>query len=359
MAAKKIRLGLVGTGGMAGAQANDFKNAGGVEFVSCCDIDRKRAEAFAAQRGFARAYDDPEAMFDAEALDAVSIVTPNASHCSLALAAFRRKLHVLCEKPLAMNAGEARRMALAARRAGTINMVNFSYRRSAALEKAREMVLAGELGRVLHVEASYLQSWLCANMWGDWRTSPALLWRLNRKAGGSGTLGDLGCHILDFATRVAGDIAEIDCRLARFDKGVRGERLGGYSLDADDSVLITARFACGAMGTIHTTRWAAGQVNSLRLRVSGDKGAAEIDLDRSYETLRLCLGDVARNHAAWMEIKLPPRESNMARFLRAVESRTPVSPSFEEGWRIQSYLDACLKSDRTRRTVALRAAGGG
>jgi predicted dehydrogenase len=353
-----VRLAIIGTGGMANAQVNEFRKAGGAEFVACCDVDQARAEAFAARHGFARAYTDAAKMAAGEKLDAVSIVTPNASHADLSVAMLRRKLHVLCEKPLAMNTAEARRMVGAARKAGTVNMVNFSYRTSGALEKARQLVQDGELGQLRHVEASYLQSWLCANVWGDWRKSPALLWRLNRKAGGSGTLGDLGCHILDFATRVAGDIAALDCHLTRFDKGVRGERLGGYQLDADDTVLITARFASGAVGTIRTTRWAAGHTNSICLGVYGDKGAIEIDLDRGYDVLRICLGDVARNHAAWTEIKVPSPGSNMARFLRAIERQEPVSPSFAEGWKIQCCLDACLRSDRTRRTVKLPAGKG-
>ena len=348
-----IRLAIIGTGGMANAHAKGFKGAGGAELVACCDIDAKRAESFAAQHGFARAYGDAGEMLAAEKLDAVSIVTPNRSHCELSLAALKRRLHVMCEKPLAMNAAEARRMFRAARQAGAVTMVNFSYRQSAALEKARDLVQAGELGRLTHVEASYLQSWLCAKGWGDWRKKPALLWRLNRAAGGSGTLGDLGCHILDFASRVAGDITELSCKLARFDKGVPGERLGGYKLDADDSVFVTARFASGAVGTIHTTRWAPGHNNSLRLRVYGDQGAVDIDLDRSYETLRVCLGEVGRDHAAWTELKLAARESNMARFLRAVRDGKPESPTFEDGFKIQACLDACLQSDRTGRTVAI------
>lgn len=349
-----IRLAVIGTGSMAHAQTKHFSGAGGAELVACCDVDQKRAERFAGQYGFAKAYGDAGKMLASEKLDAVSIVTPNGSHCELSVAALKKRMHVMCEKPMAMNGAEAWRMLRAARKAGTVTMINFSYRQSSALEKARELVAAGELGKLRHVEASYLQGWLCGGKQAPWRTNQGLQWRLDRSAGGSGTLGDLGCHILDFSTRVAGDITDLSCRLARFDKGVPGERLGGYRFDADDSVFVTARFTSGAMGTIHTTRWAPGQQNSIRLRVYGDEGALEIDLDRSYEVVKVCLGRVARNHAAWSELKLPPRENNMSRFLRAVREGRAESPTFEDGLRIQAYLDACIESDRTGRPVAIK-----
>ena len=324
-----------------------------MELVACCDIREDAAKQFAERHGVPAWYTDPMKLLAKEKLDACCVATSDAGHAPISIAAFKKGLHVLCEKPLATSVAESRRMLAAAKKSGKMNMVNFTYRTFPALERAKELIDEGRIGRPIHVEASYLQSWLCSKGWGDWRTKPALLWRLNRAAGGSGTLGDLGCHILDFASRVAGDISELSCRLARFDKNVPGERLGGYKLDADDSVFVTARFAGGALGTIHTTRWASGHQNSLRLRVYGDRGAVEVDLDRSYETLRVCLGDVARDHAAWTELKLPVRESNMARFLRAVRNGKPESPTFEDGFKIQACLDACLESDRTGRVVAI------
>lgn len=342
-----IRLAIIGTGGMAHAQVRNFKNAGGAELVCCCDIDPERSKAFAQQHGFARSYSDAAKMFSVEKLDAVSIVTPNNSHCELTLAALKHKLHVMCEKPMAMNTAEAWRMLQAARKAGTINMINFSYRQSSALHKARQLVKDGKLGKLTHVEASYLQSWLCGREWGAKGRKDNLPWRMDPKIAGSGTLGDLGCHIMDFASFVAGDITELTCRLESFVQG------GGKSA-VDDSVCVIARFASGALGTIHTTRLAPGQNNSIRLRVYGNEGALEVDLDKSYELLRICLGDVARAHHAWAEIRLPPRETNMAKFLAAIKSGKPESPTFEDGFKSQQSLDACTKSNRTGRAITIQ-----
>ena len=112
--------------------------------------------------------------------------------------------------------------------------------------------------------------------WGDWRTESQWLWRLSKKHGSNGTLGDVGVHILDFV--VYGTDTEIDevfCRLKAFDKA-EGNRIGEYELDANDSFTMTVSFTNGALGVVHSSRWATGHVNELRLRVYGDKGSFEV-----------------------------------------------------------------------------------
>ena len=100
-----------------------------------------------------------------------------------------------------------------------------------------------------------------------------MTWRLSSKHGSAGDLGDIGCHIYDMTTLLCGDIAEINCQLRTFDKGVPGNQLGEYVLDANDSFVSIVSFANGGLGTIHSSRWATGQANSLRVRVYGDEGA--------------------------------------------------------------------------------------
>ena len=138
------------------------------------------------------------------------------------------------------------------------------------------MVLAGEIGEIKHVEASYLQSWLVSKFWGDWRTDPKWLWRLSRSHGSNGVLGDVGIHILDFASYGAGlDIDHVFCRLKTFDKAP-GNRIGEYELDANDSFTMALDFSNGAFGVVHASRWATGHLNELRLRMYGDKGGIEV-----------------------------------------------------------------------------------
>ncbi len=348
---KTIRLGIIGTGGMAGAHASRFQAIKGVKLVACCDIIPERARQFAAQWNIPAVYTDYELMLDKEQLDGISNVTPDAVHKEVVLAAARRKIHILCEKPLATNLADAKAMYEAVRKAGVINVVNFSYRDSPGLQGAARAVAAGKIGRVLHVEASYLQSWLSARYWGDWRKETTWLWRLSLAHGSLGVLGDVGCHIYDMTTFVCGDIAEIYCNLQTFKKNVPGERIGEYKLDANDSFVSAVTFQNGAIGTIHSTRWATGHKNSLRLRVYGDKGAVEIDLDRARDEYRIVTGQKNVDQAIWHTVKCKPTPNNYQRFITSIRTGKNDVSDFANGVKIQAYLHYSFVSDKLRKPV--------
>jgi predicted dehydrogenase len=275
-----IQLAIIGTGNMAVGHARNFTAMRGVALAACCDVDAERARAFSKTWKIPHWYADYNELLAKERLDGISNVTPDSMHAPVALAAIERGVPVLSEKPLATSLADARKMREAAARRKVISMVNFSYRDAPAAQAAAELAQGGGIGRIMHVEASYLQSWLAQDAWGDWRTTPALTWRLSKRQGSAGTLGDVGCHIYDLVGLLCGDIRTISCTLRTFDKGVEGNRIGPYVLDANDSFISTVELAGGGIGTVHASRWATGHLNSLRVRVYGDQGAIEVDLDR-------------------------------------------------------------------------------
>ena len=350
-----IRLGIIGTGGMANDHARRFGKIRGVKLVACCDIREDRAKAFAAKYDIPRWRTDPVTMLDEGGLDAVSVVTVDAAHAPVSLAAIERGLAVLCEKPLATSLADARRMRDAAAKKGVVTQVNFSYRNSSGAQAAAAWVASGGIGRVMHVEASYLQSWLAQDSWGDWRTHDALTWRLSTRHGSAGTLGDVGCHIYDLATLLAGDIAALACEMKTFDKGVPGNRIGPYVLDANDGFAASVELAGGGIGTVHATRWATGHHNSLRVRVYGDEGAVMVDLDRAYDRYWVVRGRQAMRKAIWKEVRCRPTPSQQERFVRAIRTGKSDVCDFAQGARVQAYLEASLRSARRRRAVRVKA----
>ena len=348
---KPVRVAIVGTGGMANRHVELYKQIPGVELVAGCDVDLARAEAFCAKHGIpaAGAYTDLALLLRDCACDAISNVTPDSFHAPLSIQALKAGKHVLCEKPLGLDHAETKRMAAAAQKAGVVAMVNFSYRDWFALQEIAARVQRGDLGELRHVEASYLQTWLSSPIWGDWRTTPGWLWRLSQKHGSKGVLGDVGVHIVDFATYPAGPIKTVFCQLKTFDKAPRN-RIGEYRLDANDSAVLTVEFANGALGTIHTTRWATGHANRLALKLHGTKGAISFDSDHGTENYQICLGpDVLT--AQWQTVKAPPTPHNHARFIEAIRSGVADQPDFARGSQIQRVLDACFESDATGRIV--------
>lgn len=348
-----LRIGVVGTGGMARGHAASFQGMRGVKVTAACDIDEERAGAFAEAHGIPAIYTDYRKMLRDEGLDAITNVTVDTMHAPISIAALRAGLHVLCEKPMATSLAAARRMRKAAAASGLINMVHFSKRNSAGLQKAAQLIRRGRIGQVRHVEASYYQSWLCNTAWGDWRTKPALTWRLSTGHGSAGVLGDLGCHIYDMAQLLAGDIVELDCRLATFDKGVRNNRLGEYVLDANDSFTTLVRFASGAIGTVTSSRWTSGHVNREYITVYGDKGAVEIDFEKGSDTCRIGTNRDQRKKE-WKEVQCKPTPTLFARFVRAIRTGKPDASDFANGLRNQAYLHYSFLSDEKQQAVKVR-----
>lgn len=346
-----VRLAVIGTGGMASVHAEHFQKIAGCQVVAACDVDADRARAFADKHGIPLVFSDTAALLSSAEFDAVTIVTPDAFHAPVSLACLKAGKHVLCEKPLALHYADAKKMVAAARRAGVVNMVNFSYRNWPCIQEAAAAVRRGDIGEVRHVEASYLQAWLPSKIWGDWRTTPAWLWRLSSGHGSKGVLGDVGVHIVDYATFPCGPVKEVFCRMKAFPKAP-GNRIGDYKLDANDSAILTVEFANGALGTIHTSRWVGGHTNRLALQIAGTKGTLSMDSDLSTTSFRICNGKDL-DKCTWREVACKAFPTNYQRFISAIRSRKPGEPDFARGAEVQRVLDACFVSEEKRRPVRI------
>lgn len=348
-----IKLGIVGTGGMAHWHAKQFAAIKGVRIAACCDVDVGKARDFATEFRIPHVFADLTQMLAGTDIDAVTNVTPDRYHAPLSIEALAAGKHVFCEKPLATDYADACKMVRVAKDAKRINMVNFSYRNSAALQHVAKRVQKGEIGRVFHVQAHYLQSWLTSKDWGDWRLSPTWLWRLSKKHGSKGVLGDVGVHILDFASFPAGKIVSVNCLLKTFPKSKR-DRIGEYMLDANDSAVITVEYEGGATGSVQTTRLATGHTNSLSLSLHGELGAFRIDLDASYTDYEECFVQKRDGKTSpWRKVSAPAVPSLYQRFITSIEKGLNDQPDFARGAQIQQVLDACEASNSSGKTVRL------
>ncbi len=349
-----MRLLVLGTGTMAKNQVANFLAIDGVEVVGAVDTDRARLDEFADHFNIEKRFSTLDEAIAWGEFDAATNVTPDRIHHATSLALIAAGKHVFCEKPLAENYAHALEMTEAAEGAGVINMVNLTYRNVAPLQRAREMVLAGELGTIRHVEASYLQSWLVSRAWGDWRTESRWLWRLSTGHGSNGVLGDVGIHILDFAAYgAATDIDHVFARLKTFNKAPGGQ-IGEYMLDANDSFTMSVDFTNGALGVIHATRWATGHLNELKLRIYGEKGSLEVIHRPDGSDLRGCFGDDIES-ATWRDIEVPAVLTNYQRFAEAVRTGKQDDPTFRHAANLQKVIDLAIVSEKERRELNLLA----
>lgn len=333
-----VRILILGTGGMARNHAEAFAAIPGVTLVAGIDTRAEQLAAFQKAHNIPHGFASVQEAIAWGEFDAVTNVTPDAAHYVTTLPFLAAGKHVLCEKPLATNAKDAEEMTAAAAKAGVVNMVNLSYRNVPALQHAAQMVRDGAIGTIRHFEASYLQSWLTQPAWGHWDREPQWLWRLSTKHGSKGVLGDVGIHILDFATYIAGmDATQVSCLLQTFDKAPGGQ-IGEYVLDANDSATMQVRLTNGALGTVAATRFATGHLNDLRLRLYGQTGGLEVTFEKAVSHLRACLGEDIHT-GTWKDVDCPPVPTIYQRFIAAIRGEGPADPDFARGAALQRLLD--------------------
>ena len=350
--ADPIRIGIVGAGGVARSiHLPGFALCPGVEITAACDPDREAAQSLGAARIFER----PEDLLARGDVDAVVIATPNHLHREIALAAIARGKHVLCEKPLALNAAEAREMAAAAAASGLTHMTAFTYRFTPALQYLKSLVEAGELGRIRTVRAAYLMA-LSGHLLG---------WRSSRRFAGSGVLADIGSHLVHMTQFLAGDISAVTASRRRFRQDPDS--------DVEDWIAFLADFSSGAGGTFEISRVCAGRGagigEDIFIELYGDAGSAVFSLQDPW-ALRAALGPRAADPACPLERReVPPeflkldgsprdihahdrrwgyRYDQAWQFVASIRQRRSPAPTFVDGARCQAVLDAALASSETR-----------
>ncbi|WP_030156057.1 MULTISPECIES: Gfo/Idh/MocA family protein [unclassified Glycomyces] len=343
--------------------------------------DAGRVGAAAATLGWESTETDWRRLIEREDVDLVDICVPGDLHAEIATAALEAGKHVLCEKPLANTVAEAERMVAAAEAAqarGVFAMCGFSYRRTPALTLAKRLVDSGALGPIRHVRAQYLQDWLTDE-------NTPLTWRLDKDKSGSGSLGDIGAHIIDAAQWIAGsDLTGVSALLTTFvaDRPIGGDfvGLGGTGgtdgprgpVTVDDAAMFTARFADGAVGVFEATRFALGRKNAMRLELNGSKASLAFDFE---DMNALWFYDAADEpNAGFRRIQATEPEHpytgnwwpvghglgyehafthQAVDFIEAIAQGQAPSPSFAEALQVQRVLEAVATSaaDESRWTA--------
>ncbi|MHC4593117.1 MAG: Gfo/Idh/MocA family protein, partial [Planctomycetota bacterium] len=282
-----VNVGLLGCGFMGKAHSFGYRNVnemwGPPAKVAMKCISGSEPEdvvqATAETYGWQEYETDWRTLVERDDIDLIDISTPNFVHTEQAVAAAQAGKDILCEKPMANDLAGAQVMMDAVQEAGVKAMCGYTYRQAPAVQLAKQMIDAGELGRIYHFRAVYLQ---------DWIMDPEfpLVWRLQKEYAGAGALGDLGAHIADMALYLVGDITEVSATLETFIKErpieVAGagtaltDRAAGKEtgrVTVDDASLWCARFANGAVGTFEASRFAGGRKNFHAWQINGSKGS--------------------------------------------------------------------------------------
>jgi predicted dehydrogenase len=260
--AGKVRIGLIGAGGIAGAHVAGYRlNPDTVEFAAIADPVRESAEKRRGDDAGIRIFSDYRDMIAAGGLDAVDICLPHHLHADAVIAAADAGLHVLCEKPLCLTLDEAAAIATAAERNGVTIMCAHNQIFAPAVAAAKALAESGALGRVYEVRTtdSFYNDFTLENMG----------WRARSATSGGGELIDTGYHPLYLLQHLAGGTpTEVAAMLSR-------HRL--EFMEGEDSAQVLVRYDNGVVGHV-TTSWAyEPAVGTEKFSLVGEKGSLSSD----------------------------------------------------------------------------------
>jgi len=354
-----LNFAIVGTGGITlQNHLPGLAMCGDVKVTALCDTNPATLEAARQQTGVQTCSVNYEDIVRRDDVHAVIIATPNFTHAPIALAAIAAGKHVLCEKPIAMNYPEARSMAEAADRAGVRHMTAFTYRFVPAMRYLGYLIARGDLGQPYHFRSCRLQ---------DWGTRP-LGWRMVKKLAGTGELGDMLSHRINFAQYLVGPMR----RLVANVKNLTPVR-GGLPNDTEDWVAILADFQNGATGVLESSKLASGRNESWRsldyVELNGSEGTFEFTTGKWNELIFGKVGGpglaplaVPREFWTWPGSPRDPgtgdplvtfRYDQAFEFVDAIRSQRPCVPSFEEGADVIRVMDAALESSESGKWIDL------
>ena len=361
--ADTIGVAMLGHAFMGRAHSRGFREVGYLaqptlrpELVSVSGRNREALVAMQERYGFAEAVTDWREQIADPRVGLFDNGGPNKLHAEPTIEAVRNGKHVLCEKPLGMDAAESYRMWVEAERAGVQHMCGFNYRFVPAVRRAREILESGGIGDVVHFRATYLQSW-------GWEAD-ASVWRFDRAQAGTGAIGDLGTHIIDLARYLVGDIASVSALVRTVVPG----------RDIDDHFVATVEFENGAVGTLEASRLARGRTNYNAFEVNGSQGSIAFDVERLNElqvadTSSFTRVLVTEPTDPFMQYWWPPGHivgwgdtftHEIAHLLAAIAGEGTVAPhgaTFEDGYRCAEVTDAILRSAASRKTEAITYKG--
>ncbi len=337
------------------------------------------AETAMQRFGFEECASDWRSVIDRPDIDIIDICTPNDSHAEIAIAAAQAGKHIICEKPLARTAPEAKTMLDAVQGRPAIHMVAFNYRRTPAVALARKYIDDGRLGTILNFRGTYLS---------DWSADPdaPLSWRFQKAIAGSGTVGDIATHVLDFARYLVGDVAAVSAIVKNYiptrpmqsggadTLGVGGDRTAARGpSDVDDECLAMLKFTNGAIGSLETTRNGYGRNNYLTFEVHGTKGSVAFNYERRDE-LQVMFKDDGSDANGFRTVYTGPAHPYGANLwpipglgigygetkiiechdlCQAIVTGVQPSPNFEDGYKIALIADAILQSGETGQWVEI------
>ena len=326
------------------------------EIAALCGRNRDRAQEMARKHIVPTVFTDYREMIEKGGLDAIVVATPHDLHYPMTMEALDAGLHVLCEKPMALNAKQAREMLDKAEEAGVVHMILFTYRGLPQYRYLKELIDEGYLGYCYQCSIDILLSSGRSIDEYNWLYDP-------RRA--TGILGDVGSHAFDLARWFVDDITQVSAHLTTFTD--RPGIDGPLADPANDSIMVAAQFENGAQGLIQLSSMAhlGDRRAEMRIVLYGELGTLEADLAFTGVDEGVRLRGARHNEDRIVPLSVPDRIMENVNstdlqdpfvkqsvgprlFIDAILEGKSASPDFFDGLKAQEIIDACIESDHRK-----------
>lgn len=341
--------------------------------VAICGRNEELVREAAKRYGYKRYYTEWEKLVKDPEVELLDNSGPNYMHADPCIAAAEAGKHILCEKPLATNAKEAKRMLDAVRRAGVKHMVGYNYRFVPAVLLAKKLIDEGRVGRIYHFRARYLQEWIMDPNF-------PLIWKLRKDQAGSGPIGDLGSHIIDLARFLVGEIKSVSAMMTTFikERPLPEDPTKKGEVTVEDAFVACIEFENGAIGTLEATRFAGGRKNYNNFEINGEKGSIEFNLERLNELRVYGIDEMNKDIVGWREVLVTETNhpyikyywphghiigwehtflNEIYHFLDCIVNDKEVGQigaTFEDGYRCNAVMDAIIESAITGKRITIQ-----
>ena len=374
---KKLNIGIIGYKFMGKAHSNAWLQAprffdlpSEIVLKVACGRNEKPLQKFADKWGWKEIETDWRKVVARPDIDVIDISLPQHLHYEVAIEAAKHGKHIFCEKPMCFTTEQAREMLAVAEDNGIVHYLNHNYRRTPAIQLAKQLIDQGKIGTIFHWRCAYQQ---------DWIVDPnfPLTWHLQKETAHAGPQWDLNSHSVDLARFLVGEIQTVSCLTQNFIKHrpLPGEGAATFSagsggntetgeVSVEDAALMMVQFEGGAIGSFEASRFATGRKNHLTFEIYGSEGSIRFDLERMNELEYYSRTDEADAQGFRKIIVTeashpyilhwwPPGHiigyehefvHAVADFVSAIHTGDRIEPNFEDGLRCIAILEAGLQS---------------
>ncbi len=347
---QKLKIAIIGAGNIGHCHANAYQKLNNVEITAVCDINRERADQFAQLYQIPHVYDNHSDLLAAQVADAVSVCVWNNAHAHISIDALNSGVHVLCEKPMALNTAQCLEMEKAAESNHKVLIPGFCTRYEEGIQLLKRYIAEGRLGRIYYVKAIYLRRH--GNPGG---------WFSDYARSGGGPVIDLGVHVLDLARYLAGGQASA---VTACTNKIPEETVRSYAPhfsadaasrhDVEDFASAFIRMDNGVSIQFETSWNHHIESDIFQIELYGDKGGV-----RAYPKLRIMCDDMGTccnidpYHSNHEENPNYDFDKEIEHFTAVIRKETGMMCSAKDGTEVMRMVDAIYQSARESREIII------